>query len=118
MVNPKSQFQNSETLTFSGDLNSTAVDCRYYDRFSYQLDWSGLSGLSSTVLPQVSNDGSTWADLENYWNDIMYTLTTASGTQVWIFREVPARYVRLKYVANGNTTGTGTLLFEGQRFDL
>jgi len=117
-INPKSSFQYSETLTFSGNTSSTAADARYYDKFSYQLDWSGLTGLSSTIIPQVSNDGSTWVDLENAWDDIIYTLDAASGTQVWIFSSVAARYVRMNYVANGNTTGTATLLFEGQRFDL
>lgn len=117
-LNPKSAFQDTETLTLTGDLNSTAVDCRYYDRFSYQLDWSGVAGLSGTILPQVSNDGTTWADLENYWGDVVYTMATASGTQMWIFLEIPARYVRMAYTANGNTAGTGTLLFEGQRYDL
>jgi hypothetical protein len=118
LVNPKSAFQNSETLTLSADAQSTAVDCRYYDRFSYQLDWSGLATTTSTIIPQVSNDGSTWADLENIWDTVKYTLDATSGTQVWIFTEAPARYVRLKYTAETNTTGTGTLLFEGQRFDL
>ena len=118
MTNPKSAFQGTETLTLTGDTNSTAVDCRYYDRFSYQLDWSGLAGLTSTLIPQVSNDGVTWAELDNEWDDIKFTLDATTGTQVWMFREIPARFVRLSYVANGNTTGTGTLLWEGQRFDL
>lgn len=118
MVSPKIHWQGSETLTLTGDTTSTAIDCRYYDRFAYQLDWSGLTGVTSTIIPQVSNDGSTWADLDNYWDDISFLVDATSGTQMWIFREIPARYVRLKYTANGNSTGSGTLLWEGQRIDL
>ena len=73
MVEPRSAFVVSETLTLDSDQGSTAIDCRYYRSGSYQLTWSGVGGLSSTIMPQMSNDGSNWVDLENYWGDVLYT---------------------------------------------
>lgn len=117
MVQAAKARQFSETLTLSSNTQSTALESRYGERLVYQLTWSGLTGLSSTVIPQVSNDGTNWTDLESVYNDVIYTLDAASGTQNWWFREIPARYVRMSYVANGNTTGTATLLSELERTD-
>lgn len=108
-------YQTSETLTFSGNLTSTALDLRYSTFCSMQLTWTGLTGLAGTIVPQVSNDGSSWNDMESPYDDVLVTMDTAADTQVWLWFGGLARYVRLKYVANGNTTGTGTLLTEQDR---
>lgn len=118
MVEPRSAYKVEETFALTANGGSTAIDCRYYGGGSYQLTWSGLTGTSGTILPQVSNDGINWTDLDNYWSDVAYTMPTASGTQMWIFTSLPARYLRLYYTANGNTTGTSTLTWEGVRVDL
>ena len=118
MVEPRSAYRIEETFSLTASGGSTAIDCRYYSGGSYQLTWSGLTGTTGTIMPQVSNDGVTWYDLDNYWEDVAYTLSTAAGSQMWLVTTVPARYIRLYYTANGNTTGTSTLLWEGNRVDL
>lgn len=105
----------SETLALTGDTTSTALDTRYWASGAIQVTWSGLTGLSSTLTVQYSNDGSNWQTVEAPYDDYLVTLSAASGTQVWIFTAHTARFVRLNYSAEGNTTGTATLVAEGDR---
>lgn len=92
------------SFDLDADYESPSWDVRGCDCGSLQMTWSGAENPNeATAVPQCSNDGVNWNDLSVSLGEII--LDEATGTQVWEWQRFTTRYVRLKFMANGNSDG-------------
>lgn len=98
-----------ESFDLDGNYNTAIWDVKNLECGSMQFIWSGADALNTaTISPQASNDGENWNDVSVGLGPI--ELAVAAENQVWEFERFTTRYVRLSYVANGNSGGIGRIV--------
>lgn len=99
-------FHIEELVPATADYIGPTWVLKDYEAGSMQVNWTGLTSLTSTLQIEISNDDIKY---EQSGCGDPVILDVVNGTQIWEFRGFTTRYARMKYVSNGQTSGT--LLF-------
>lgn len=91
----------SADISMSSDFTTSALDVLYFDMGALQINWSGADATDGVVIIQGSIDGVNWCDIPTG-----RTIDMAAGSQLFNVTSYGFRWVRLKFSANTNTTGT------------
>lgn len=103
----ETQVLAAESLAAS--FNSPAIDLTGRSKALVRAVWSGITAQDATLVLEVSADGINWGQLGESGIAMIQ-----DNSQIWQFIEIPARYVRLAYTRNANTTGTLDLYWAGK----
>lgn len=112
MTQPLSIFQSQGIIQLNGDAVTPAMQLQTINKGAIQATWIGVSSFSGRFVVQGSlapDDG---------WNDIAIDTSSClvdidADSQIWEITEITVPYYRLRYEANGNTTGQAHVRFYG-----
>lgn len=99
------------TLELGADAASAPIEIlATFAQGSMQATWSGVSVFVGTLNIQTSNDQIHWNDVKG-GALVTAIMDSAADTQIFSLKRISEKYLRLKYTANGNTTGALNYIF-------
>lgn len=104
----------ADSYAADSDWESGAFDAKDFVMGAIQAIWSGLDGILGALIIEGSVNGINWCALGSIATDVI--LDVPAGNQIWEIKEVTCPFYRLRYEANGNTTGTITIKARGRGF--
>lgn len=106
-----SETQIATSQSLSSDFNSTSIDFEGKNKGFIRASWSGANNDNeATFVIEISADNTNWSQL----GESGMALIVEEETQVWQFIEIPSRFARLAFTANGNSGGIVDIFWSGK----
>lgn len=93
-------------LDLSDDATSDALESQGSDFVGFEIAWSGLSANTGTITVEGAMSGLYWCALAD-----SYTITSDPDHKFFMVNPYAYRKLRIRYVANSNTSGSMTILY-------
>lgn len=113
------QIYDQQTLLLATDTPMTAdFDTTWheiwgFDCGSFTITWTGANRSTGVLIPQFSNDLTHWC---GYVTEAQAKrVTSGAGDALYEFPIFAFKYVRLRFLAKTNTTGTLSVLSFAKR---
>lgn len=103
----------TENRAMSADFFSADMEVKYHDMCGIQFVWAGADAVTGEVIPQASLDRVNWCDLAT--GTAIKKVDAATGCQIYSIEPVTFAWLRIKFKANTNTTGTITTFVLAKR---
>lgn len=97
----------------AADFVSPDMEVKYHDMCGIQFAWTGANAVTAELIPQASLDRVNWCDLAT--GTTVKKVDDTAGCQIYSIEPVTFGWLRVKFVANSNTTGTITTLVLAKR---
>jgi len=101
------------TVDLGGDSTSAPFDCSPFTQVYVQVTWTGADATDGEFKCQLSVEGTSWADAGG--ERTRMPIDEPANTRSFFLKQVATRFLRVKYSANTNTTGTAEVKFYGER---
>jgi len=99
--------------SLNGDFNSAAMEVIGFDMAAIQAVWSGANGVKGKIVPQASLDNVNWCDMVAISDSRL--VNAATGCLMYAFDFIPYDFLRVAFIANGNTAGTMTVTIRAKK---
>lgn len=90
--------------SIAADFETPCLDVLYHNIGSIEMSWTGADATDALLIPQGSNSKTCWADLLT--GSLVKKVDSPADCHIYTFRDLPFKYLRIKFTANSNTTGT------------
>lgn len=108
LVYDTSEFYSDLNVSLGSNYVGYAIEVRAFTLGSMQIIWTGANATTGQLIPQASNDGECWCNLISAVSS--KKVDEVNGCQLYEFTSFGYKWLRLKYVANTNTTGVFSAL--------
>lgn len=110
------EFSSESSLvsnqSLSANFNTPSIDMFDFSKGVLVATWSGADANNeATFVIETSTDKTNW----NQLGESGIALINESDTQIWQIIDIPARYIRIAYTDNRNTSGTVDINFVGRK---
>lgn len=109
-------FAIPENTAMSGNHESHVIDFKDMPLGSVQVVWTGSDSTAGEFKLYASNfsEANTFTE-DNAIPLSEFVVTTAAGSKLWSYERLAFRYMMLKWIANGTSTGTMKAIALGKK---
>lgn len=103
----------ASSVSMGADFTSAKIDVWGFDYGGIQYIWSGANATNAKIVPQMSGNGVDFCDWLPEAN--ANRIDEASGCGMYDIAAYPFQWLRIRFIANSNTTGTITVTSYAKR---
>lgn len=96
-----------DAVSMASNQTSSSTDLAFKDKGRAYAVWSGATNLTGTLDVQISNDNVTWRTI----TAVTIPLDSASGSHEIVLPSMDFNYLRFKYTAGTENSGSLTIEF-------